>query len=165
MAIPKKTINSGPEDCPKCKKAIPVEANECPRCQFSVAGHKENLRNAKCVLMTREIPTQARISAVLGPIFSGADATSLEEEDDRNRRASLALRPLHNTYRDVTCPNCGHQAGTQTWVGKDQWYDCPNCSKRSFRQKHLLCYIPRPDALLSVDIGVFADPEDRFNGR
>lgn len=145
-----------PTSCPKCSLPIELGIAMCPHCSFDVAGYQENLRDAKCIIMTpKRFGTKSR-EAVLAKFDPPCDeALTEEEQDERTENLRRALRDMKHTYQAVVCPNCKHKARTQVFGGFAEWYDCPRCSKRSLRKSRLLFYIPKPDALTSSDLDVF----------
>jgi ribosomal protein L37AE/L43A len=67
------------------------------------------------------------------------------EEYQKNVHAAKIL--LHNRFKNVSCPNCGHKEAEITWRQEGGFWDCPGCQKRLLRERDYLFLLPKPEAI------------------
>jgi len=67
------------------------------------------------------------------------------EEYQKNVQAAKIL--LHNRFRNVACPKCGHKESEITWQQEGGFWDCPGCQKRLLRERDYLFFLPKPEAV------------------
>lgn len=68
-------------------------------------------------------------------------------DEEYQKKVRLAKNLLHNRYKNVKCPKCGHVEPEISWPGKGGDWNCLACEQFLLREDDFLFYLPKPEAV------------------
>ena len=84
---------------------------------------------------------------LLSPVRGFRYLDSIMKNEDYQKNVHAAKVLLHNRFKNVTCPKCGHRESYIHWYQEGGFWDCPGCQKRLLREKDYIFFLPKPDGV------------------
>lgn len=86
---------------------------------------------------------------LLAPVRGLRYTEKIMQNENYQKNVQTAKVILHNRFKNVACPKCGHKEPELNWEQEDGFWDCPGCQKRLLREQDHLFFLPKPEAVPS----------------